>query len=269
MHELSWITICLVTSEVICQLFSRVKNHWQITSRVTKKIVIDGNECIILFLTRYFMSWTHNPAKNNCEYWFLPTRWLYIDNNVMELYILYDTYKLIFRCTLFQCSTIYEPVSKWDVLVGRFSRQAYCATKTSTTWWRHQMETFSALLAICAGNSRGALMFSLICTRINGWVNNGEAGDLRRNRAHYDVIVMHHPFKVLYISVCRTTVQNLDSHSEICCRAEIRKLHTFGIMLYSFCWFHNGFITLQISHHVFYGTLRYNMAFKGTIWCFN
>ena len=21
-----------------------------------------------------------------------------------------------------------------------------------TTWWRHQMETFSALLAICAGN---------------------------------------------------------------------------------------------------------------------
>ena len=27
---------------------------------------------------------------------------------------------------------------------------------------------------------RGALIFSLICTRINGWVNNGEAGDLRR-----------------------------------------------------------------------------------------
>ena len=36
----------------------------------------------------------------------------------------------------------------------------------------------------------GALMFSLICTRINGWVNNGEAGDLRRHRAHYDVTVM-------------------------------------------------------------------------------
>ena len=37
---------------------------------------------------------------------------------------------------------------------------------------------------------RGALMFSLICTRINGWVNNGEAGDWRRHRAHYDIIVM-------------------------------------------------------------------------------
>ena len=33
-------------------------------------------------------------------------------------------------------------------------------------------------------------MFSLICTRINGWVNNGETGDLRRYRAHYDVTVM-------------------------------------------------------------------------------
>ena len=37
---------------------------------------------------------------------------------------------------------------------------------------------------------RGALMFSLICVYINGWVNNREAGDLRRYRAHYDVTVM-------------------------------------------------------------------------------
>ena len=40
------------------------------------------------------------------------------------------------------------------------------------------------------GQWRGALMFSLICVWINGWVNNREAGDLRRHRTHYDVIVM-------------------------------------------------------------------------------
>ena len=40
------------------------------------------------------------------------------------------------------------------------------------------------------GQWRGALMFSLICVWINGWVNNGEAGDLRRHRGHYDVNVM-------------------------------------------------------------------------------
>ena len=63
-------------------------------------------------------------------------------------------------------------------------------------------ETFSALLAICAGNQRslvksphksqwrGALIFSLFCAWINGWVNNREAGDLRHHRAHYNFIVM-------------------------------------------------------------------------------
>ena len=40
------------------------------------------------------------------------------------------------------------------------------------------------------GQWRRALMFTLICARINGWVNNHEASDLRRHRAHYDVIVM-------------------------------------------------------------------------------
>ena len=41
------------------------------------------------------------------------------------------------------------------------------------------------------GQCRGALMFSLICVWINGWVNNREAGDFRRYRAHYDVIVIN------------------------------------------------------------------------------
>ena len=40
------------------------------------------------------------------------------------------------------------------------------------------------------GQWRGALMISLICVCINGWVNNREAADLRCYRAHYDVSVM-------------------------------------------------------------------------------
>ena len=64
------------------------------------------------------------------------------------------------------------------------------------------MEIFYALLAICAGNSPVPGEFpaqrpatrgfdvSLICVWINGWENNREADDLRRYRAHYDVIVM-------------------------------------------------------------------------------
>ena len=71
-----------------------------------------------------------------------------------------------------------------------------------TARWHHQIETFCMLLAICAGYSsvtdefparilwRRALMFSLICAWINGWVNYREAGDLGLHLAHYDVIVM-------------------------------------------------------------------------------
>ena len=69
--------------------------------------------------------------------------------------------------------------------------------------WSDQMETFSASLALCAGNSSvtGEFpsrrpvtwsfgVFSLTCAWINGWVNTREAGDFRRHRAHYDVTVI-------------------------------------------------------------------------------
>ena len=43
-------------------------------------------------------------------------------------------------------------------------------------------------------------MFSLIYAWINVWVNNGEAGDLRRHSAQYDVNVMVN--KLLYYIKC-------------------------------------------------------------------
>ena len=64
------------------------------------------------------------------------------------------------------------------------------------------MKTFSALVAYCGGiyrwrmNSphkgrwRVTLMFSLICARTSGWVNNRDAGDFGRHHAHYEVTVM-------------------------------------------------------------------------------
>ena len=73
------------------------------------------------------------------------------------------------------------------------------------SWWRHQMETFSALLAICAGNSPVTCEFTaqrlvtrsfdvffdlLLDKQINGWVINREAGGLGRNRTHYDATVI-------------------------------------------------------------------------------
>ena len=60
MHELPWITIFGVTSEVIFQKLHAWRSHdWKVLANcITSdpKIVIHGNECIISFLTRYFLS---------------------------------------------------------------------------------------------------------------------------------------------------------------------------------------------------------------------
>ena len=73
---------------------------------------------------------------------------------------------------------------------------------TVDLWWRHQMETFSALLALCEGDPpttggsahkgqwRGALMSSLPRAWTNGWASTPDAGYLRRHRANYDVTVI-------------------------------------------------------------------------------
>ena len=70
------------------------------------------------------------------------------------------------------------------------------------------METFSALLAICAGHSQRPVTLNFdvffICAWINGWVNNDEACDLRRHRAHYvdtvnDCIVFNKIYLHLHI----------------------------------------------------------------------
>ena len=48
--------------------------------------------------------------------------------------------------------------------------------------------------------SDAELWFSLICTWINACVNNRKAGDFRRHRAHYDVIVMPRPSQTRKVS---------------------------------------------------------------------
>ena len=58
------------------------------------------------------------------------------------------------------------------------------------SWWRHQMETFTESLALCEGNPPVTGDVSLIWASTNGWANNRDAGDMRRNRAHYGVTII-------------------------------------------------------------------------------
>ena len=90
------------------------------------------------------------------------------------------------------------------------------------------------------GQSCGALMFSLICTWINSWVNNPEVGDLRRHRAHCDVSVMN----MLYIiySVSRAVC------TRVCC-----VLH---MLCFCALYIHGWYLlsTGQIPQGCFFGT---------------
>ena len=54
--------------------------------------------------------------------------------------------------------------------------------------WKH-FPRYWPFVRAHKGQYNGALMFSLICAWTNDRENNHEAGDLRRHRAHYDVIV--------------------------------------------------------------------------------
>ena len=90
-----------------------------------------------------------------------------------------------------------------------------CKINVNTSWLHDDVKNFprywSFVLGIREspvnfphkGQWRGALMFSLIYAWICGWVNNREAGDLRRHHAHYDVIVMLMPKRVDQQYGCR------------------------------------------------------------------
>ena len=98
----------------------------------------------------------------------------------------------------------------WTCVLARCN--VYWILCTVVQWWLHEMETFhddvikwthfprywpfvrgihrSQVNSPHKDQWPGALMFSLIFVWINNWVNNREAGDLRRHRSHYDVTVM-------------------------------------------------------------------------------
>ena len=93
----------------------------------------------------------------------------------------------------------YEQLSKWwsIMAVKRFILD-YQPWHDDVTKWKHFPCNWPFVRGIHRfpvnsphkGQWRRASIFSLIYVWINDWVNNREAGELRRHRAHYDVIVM-------------------------------------------------------------------------------
>ena len=82
--------------------------------------------------------------------------------------------------------------------------------------WKYFPRYWPFVRGIHKGQWRGALMFSLIYAWIKDWVNNREAGDFRRQRGHYDVIVMFRTFSHLQLEQDVTFKQFLSIPLHVC-----------------------------------------------------
>ena len=99
----------------------------------------------------------------------------------------------------------------------RLWRSLLCDMKS---WWRHQMETISTLLALCAENSPVTGEYPS-----QRPVNNRKAGDLRRHRAHYNVIVIS---SCLFSTQCPVVVKgvlSVSNHWQQCFKSGQITLH--------------------------------------------
>ena len=109
----------------------------------------------------------------------------------------------------FLCLTT-SSTSPWNIhlLSYTFWSQSRCS-HDDVIKWKHFPRNWpfvrgihwSAVNSPHKGQWCRALMFSLICAWINGWVNNREAGDLKRHRAHYGVTVMRSSQSLTWLQV--------------------------------------------------------------------
>ena len=83
---------------------------------------------------------------------------------------------------------IYVREVNWDII--GFSQGLVTCWAPNLQWLTVRGIYRSLVKFPLKGQWYGALMFSLICACINGWVYKREAGDLGRRSTHYDVTVM-------------------------------------------------------------------------------
>ena len=140
------------------------------------------NGCDFVPYRRLSFCFTHNFHRNLGAFWRLIS---------IKLCVKHDNIRCTSHCVVIlilkknprECLAYHDDVIKW---------------KHFLRYWPFVRGIHrSPLNSPHKGQWHGALMFSLICARINGWVNNREAGDLRRHQAHCDFIVMPVAFQRL------------------------------------------------------------------------
>ena len=135
------------------------------------------------------------------KYWSISTRRVIFKDILLSMW-LHEHFCIPTSPQFHGQGVIKAPVLKWSwkmTITATYAREQ-CVDHDDVIKWKHFLRYWPFVRGIHQspvnsphkGQWRGALAFSFICAWINGWVNNREAGDLRRHRAHYGVIVMWH-----------------------------------------------------------------------------
>ena len=130
-HNVFWILWCILwyverTNVIHTRCSRRHRARWMMRDAY---IWILSHRAIVIHVWQFIVS-IHDDDKR------IPVLLVVIcGQNIMVIFC--DTLNFIFF------------FSNWFVLIYTRSNQKL----TTKSWWRHQMETFSALLALCAGNS--------------------------------------------------------------------------------------------------------------------
>ena len=146
-------------------------------------------------------------------------------------YVTKTNYFYPFTRRKIKCPRVYNLVAHWPILavsLDLFTVFLHCPDDRHLPW-RHQMETFPRYWPFVRGIHRppvdfphkgqwaGALVFSLICARTNGWANNRDVGDMRLcNSLLYPVLVLDENKKVreildLYHEMPYQNIQRISS----------------------------------------------------------
>ena len=140
-------------------------------------------------------------------------------------------HRMLFPLQLMSCLRLYCPYTEqvmWPIELLFILYFLLCFDRglihTAVQWWKHFPRYWPFVRGIHRspvnsphkGQWRGDCMFPLICAWINDLVNNSEAGDLRRYRAHYDVYVMQMVISNVYI-LDPTYIAGLHAWKTSCC----------------------------------------------------
>ena len=142
MHELPWIAIFESRVRRFANNFHEWRSHgWKSLADHIKsdpKIVIHGNECIILFLTRYqLMSWTHNSPITIIDRWFRHCRQgqsfliQYCDVTTVDLWRHVNVGHWHYDVIFVDCSCTRKVAQRRSLLVNNSREYRYVITRYS------------------------------------------------------------------------------------------------------------------------------------------